>query len=126
MKQSVHLNPSEETRTGFPVTSNYGRAPPNKHGGVGRQQQQQPYGGNVLEYGSCYGFVFCEYRFFLFPHMLFYYIWLWSSIYLGFIEVICVGAFLLSILKDVIDAPIISDETRIKEEPDDSTDNEQG
>ena len=24
------------------------------------------YGGNVLEYGSCYGFVCCEYRFLLF------------------------------------------------------------
>ena len=38
MKQSEHLNPSEETRTGCPVTSKYGRTPPNKHGGVGRQQ----------------------------------------------------------------------------------------
>ena len=27
-------------------------------------------GDNVLEYGSCYGFVGCEYRFLLFPHML--------------------------------------------------------
>ena len=40
MKQSGHLNPSEETETGSPVTSKYGRIPPNKHGGVGRQQQQ--------------------------------------------------------------------------------------
>ena len=32
--------------------------------GVGRQQQ--PNGGNVLEYGSCYGFVCGEYRSFLF------------------------------------------------------------
>ena len=40
MKQSGHLNHSEETETGFPVTSKYGRIPPNKHGGVGRQQQQ--------------------------------------------------------------------------------------
>ena len=61
MKQSGHLNHSEETGTGCPVTSKYGWTPPNKH--VGRQQ---PYGGNVLEYGSCYGFVCCEYRFFLF------------------------------------------------------------
>ena len=41
MKQSGHLNPREETGTGCPVTSKYGRPPPNKHGGVGRQQQQQ-------------------------------------------------------------------------------------
>ena len=40
MKQSGHLNPSEETGTGFPVTSKYGRTPPNEHGGVGRQQQR--------------------------------------------------------------------------------------
>ena len=39
MKQSGHLNPSEETGNGCPVTSKYGRTPPNKHGGVGRQQQ---------------------------------------------------------------------------------------
>ena len=39
MKQSGHLNPSEETGTGYPVTSKYGRTPPNKHGGVGIQQQ---------------------------------------------------------------------------------------
>ena len=31
---------SEETGTGYPVTSKYGRTPPNKHGGVGSQQQQ--------------------------------------------------------------------------------------
>ena len=40
MKQSGHLNPSEETGTGFPVTSKYGRTPPNQHGDVGRQQQE--------------------------------------------------------------------------------------
>ena len=39
MKQSGHLNPSEETGTGFLLTSKYGGIPPNKHGGVGRQQQ---------------------------------------------------------------------------------------
>ena len=38
MKQSEHLNPSEETGTGCTFTSNYGRTPPNKHGGVGGQQ----------------------------------------------------------------------------------------
>ena len=38
MKQSGHLNPSEQTGTECPVTSKYGRTPPNKHGGVGRQQ----------------------------------------------------------------------------------------
>ena len=38
MKQSGYLNPSEETGTGCPVTSKYGRTP-NKHGDVGRQQQ---------------------------------------------------------------------------------------
>ena len=32
MKQSGHLNPSEETGTGCPVTSKYGRTPLNKHG----------------------------------------------------------------------------------------------
>ena len=41
MKQSGHLNPSEETGTGCSVTSKHGRTPPNKHGGVGRQQQHQ-------------------------------------------------------------------------------------
>ena len=39
MKQSGHLNPSEETGTGCPVISKYGRTHPNKHTGVGRQQQ---------------------------------------------------------------------------------------
>ena len=43
MKQSGHLNPSEETGTGCPVTSNYRRTPPSKHGGVGRQQQHMIY-----------------------------------------------------------------------------------
>ena len=46
MKQSGHINPIEETGTGCPVTSKYGRTPPNKHGCLGRQQQQeevQPY-----------------------------------------------------------------------------------
>ena len=38
MNHSEHLNPSEETGTGCPVTSKYGRTPPNKHGGVVRQQ----------------------------------------------------------------------------------------
>ena len=38
MKQSWHLNPSEETGTGCPVTSKYGWTPPNKHGGMGREQ----------------------------------------------------------------------------------------
>ena len=41
MKQSRHLNPSEETGSGCHVTSNYGRIPLNKHGSVGRRQQQQ-------------------------------------------------------------------------------------
>ena len=39
MKQSGHVNTSEETGTGWVVTSKYVRTPPNKHGGVGRQQQ---------------------------------------------------------------------------------------
>ena len=43
MKQFGHLNPSEETETGCPVTSKYGRTPPNKHGGVDRQHQQQQF-----------------------------------------------------------------------------------
>ena len=34
MKQSGHLNPSEETETGCLVTSKYGGTPPNKHGGT--------------------------------------------------------------------------------------------
>ena len=37
MKQSGHLNPREETGTGCPVTSKYGRTTPSKHGSVGRQ-----------------------------------------------------------------------------------------
>ena len=39
MKQSGHLNPSEESGTGFPVTSKCRRTRPHKHRGVGRQQQ---------------------------------------------------------------------------------------
>ena len=39
MKPSEPLHPSEETGTEFPVSSNYGRTAPNKHRGVGRQQQ---------------------------------------------------------------------------------------
>ena len=42
MKQSGDINPSEETGTGCPVTSKYGRTYPNKHGCVGRQQQVRP------------------------------------------------------------------------------------
>ena len=40
MKQSGHLNPSEETGTRFPVTSKYGKTPPNtnNHRFMGRQQ----------------------------------------------------------------------------------------
>ena len=67
MKQSGHLNPSQETGTGCPVTS--------KYGGVGRQQQHpiscivQPidaHGGEVMYYGSfCFrgelGFMKCDY-----------------------------------------------------------------
>ena len=52
MKQYGHLNPSEETGTGCPITSKYGRTPPNKHGGVGRQQQHIIYlmrGGNSVD-----------------------------------------------------------------------------
>ena len=41
MKRSGHLNPSEETRTGCPVTSKYGRTPPNQHGCVVGQQQSR-------------------------------------------------------------------------------------
>ena len=40
MKQSGHVNPSEETGTGCPVISKYGRTSLNKNGGVGRQQQE--------------------------------------------------------------------------------------
>ena len=36
MKQFGHLNSSEETGTGCPITSNYRRTPPNKHGCIGR------------------------------------------------------------------------------------------
>ena len=32
MKQSGHINPSGESGTGYPVTSNCRRTPPNKHG----------------------------------------------------------------------------------------------
>ena len=53
MKHSGHLNPSEETGTGCPVTSKYGMAPPNKHGGVGRQQQHC---GVVNRTDICYSF----------------------------------------------------------------------
>ena len=57
MKQSGHLYLSEETGTGFPVTSKYGRTSPNKHGGVGRQQQQQhvlhALSDNLLMYYEC-------------------------------------------------------------------------
>ena len=49
MIQSEHLNSSEETGTGCPVTSKYGRTPASKHGGMGRQRQQQPYGRSILE-----------------------------------------------------------------------------
>ena len=52
MKQSGHLNPSEETGTGCPVTSKYGRTPPNKHGGVGRQQQHRYVGNSVCSFLS--------------------------------------------------------------------------
>ena len=48
MKQSGHLNPSEETGTGCPLTSKYGRTPPDKHGGVSRQQH-----GGLNEIGLC-------------------------------------------------------------------------
>ena len=41
MKQSGPSTPSEETGTGCSVTSKYGRTPSNKHGCVGRQQQQR-------------------------------------------------------------------------------------
>ena len=42
MKPSGHLNPSEETGTGCPVTSKYERTPLNKHGGVGQQHRGPP------------------------------------------------------------------------------------
>ena len=54
MKQSGHLNPSEGTRTGFPVTSKYGRTPPNKHGGVCRQQQQRLWPNRFMRLTSSY------------------------------------------------------------------------
>ena len=38
MKQSGNLNPNKETGTGCPATSKFGRTPPDKHDGVGRQQ----------------------------------------------------------------------------------------
>ena len=39
MQLAKHLNPIQETRSGCPVTSKYGRTPPNKHGSVCRHQQ---------------------------------------------------------------------------------------
>ena len=48
MKQSGHLNSSEETGTGLSVTSKDGRTHPSKHGGVGRQQQQHNKDRNAL------------------------------------------------------------------------------
>ena len=53
MKQSGLLNPSEETVTGCPVTSKYGRTPPSRHGGVGKQQHGA-YVGAVEEIVKCY------------------------------------------------------------------------
>ena len=56
MKQSGHLNPSEETGTGFPITSKCGRTPPNKHGGVGRQQHNNTaYADDLVIYGNHLG-----------------------------------------------------------------------
>ena len=52
MKQSGHLIPSEETGTGCPVTSKYGRTPPNKHGGVGLQQHV--YCVEIFDHVECY------------------------------------------------------------------------
>ena len=70
MKQSGHLNHSEETGTGCPVTSKYGRTPPNKHGGVGRQQQQH----YMVETYSSMGLVMALYVTkivsFCFPHVV--------------------------------------------------------
>ena len=57
MKPSGHLNPSEETGTGCPVTSKYGRTPPNKHGGVSRQQQQQ-----ILKFVFDSDYVYLQYE----------------------------------------------------------------
>ena len=48
MKQSGHFNTSEETGTGCPVTSKFGRTPSNKHEGVGRQQQQHVFRKNII------------------------------------------------------------------------------
>ena len=70
MKQSRHLNPSEEIGTGCPVTSKYGRTPPNKHGDVGRQQEQ------LIRF---YGVVLAR---FLCSHIFGIYImipWMWIS-----------------------------------------------
>ena len=56
MKQSGHLKSSEETRTGCPVTSKYRRTPPNKHGGVGKQQHNNTaYADDLVIYGSHVG-----------------------------------------------------------------------
>ena len=38
----------KQSGTGCPVTSKYGMTPPNKHGGVGRQQQQHGWMGGWL------------------------------------------------------------------------------
>ena len=46
------------------TSGNIGLPPLARVMGVGRQQH---HGGNILEYGSCYGFVCCDDRFFLFP-----------------------------------------------------------
>ena len=48
MKQSGRLNPSEETKTGCPVTSKYGWTLPNKHGSVGRQHH-----GPIISSNGC-------------------------------------------------------------------------
>ena len=54
MKQSGQLNHSEETRTGCPVTSKYGRTPPNKHGGVGGQHHEcMDPGEHLKHYNQC-------------------------------------------------------------------------
>ena len=55
MKQSGHLNPSEETGTGFPVTSKYGRTPPNKHGGMGTTTTTWNVGWNGNNWAECRG-----------------------------------------------------------------------
>ena len=41
MKQSGHVNPSEKHELDAPVTSNYGRTPPSKHGGMCRQHNNK-------------------------------------------------------------------------------------